>query len=438
VIPSHTGSGLRTALRRHRLAFLLPFALVALATEIAFGVTNGRGLDWDFANFYDVGHKVSAGEVENLYDKFALIDGNAPQGNMGFKGTPLSAAFYTPLASFSPIVALVLFKVQNTLATLAAVLLLFWQFKRFGEASFGSQAAFLSVFLTFVAVYQPFWRIYEIGGQATPTVFLLLVLALICHIKGRDFLVALFFALAVTMKPAIVLGLAILVLLSGRKLLVYTIGVGAILAATSIIWMGWGVHEAFLKYVSSEQAVTWTGNSSLTVALDNLRVLLRPGPEPLPFVVMSAMIRLGVSGLLIGLFLRYRSRISSEPARRHLDFVLSITACLLLLPIVWGHYLSLLFIPLSYCLAVSTALPRTARWLLGGILVAALAQNVRVVDQLQTVIFVNTWPEMLAFSLLKTVPLGLTALLLMRYRKEFVQTYASPEWGPRTPAAVTA
>ena len=30
---------------------------------------------WDFANYYDVGHKVSAGEVENLYNKFALIEG---------------------------------------------------------------------------------------------------------------------------------------------------------------------------------------------------------------------------------------------------------------------------------------------------------------------------------------------------------------------------
>ena len=424
---------------RHRLLYLLPFALVALATEIAFGVTNGRGVTWDFANYYDVGHKVSAGEVENLYNKFALIEGKPPQGNMGFKGTPLSATFYIPLASFSPRVALVLFKVQNTLATLAALFLLFWQLKRFGEASFGSQAAFLSLFLTFVAVYQPFWRVYAIGGQTTPTVFLLLVLALICHLKGgRDFLVALFFSLAVTIKPAFVLGLAVLALLSGRKLLIYTIGIGVTLAAMSIVLMGWGTHEAFLRYALSEQATSWATNSSLTVALDNLRGMLRPPPEPLPYVIMSAMIRLGVSGLLIGLFLRYRSRISSEPARRHLDFVLSITSCLLIMPVVWAHYLSLLFIPLSYCLAVSTALPRTARWLLGAILVASLAQSVNVVAQIQAMIVVNTWPEMLAVGLLKSLPLGLTAFLLLRYRKELVQTYVSPQWGAGKPAAVTA
>jgi len=221
-------------------------------------------------------------------------------------------------------------------------------------------------------------------------------------------------------------------------LLIYTIGIGVTLAAMSIVLMGWGTHEAFLRYALSEQATSWATNSSLTVALDNLRGMLRPRPEPLPYVIMSAMIRLGVSGLLIGLFLRYRSRISSEPARRHLDFVLSITSCLLVMPVVWGHYLSLLFIPLSYCLAVSTALPRTARWLLGAILVASLAQSVNVVAQIQAMIVVNTWPEMLAVGLLKSLPLGLTAFLLLRYRKELVQTYVSPQWGAGKPAAVTA
>jgi hypothetical protein len=232
----------------HRLLpFLMLFAGFTLCVEIGFGVNNGQGLKWDFANFYDAGHKVIAGETHNLYDPSAPIEGKPAQGQTPFYGTPLSAVLYAPLAWFPPHVALLLFKIQGTLANLAGIVLLYWKQKRFGEVLFGNKALFLALFITVVAVYQPFWRIYHIGGQTTPTVFLALVLAFLWHVKGRYFLAAFCVALAVVIKPAFVIALVLLALLSGRKFMTYAAGIGLILATTSIALMGWPVHEAFLK-----------------------------------------------------------------------------------------------------------------------------------------------------------------------------------------------
>lgn len=408
-------------------------AAMVLCLQIVFGITNGQGLKWDFANFYDAGHKVWIGEIHNLYEATAMIDGKPPQGEMAFYGTPLSAILYAPLAWFPPHVALVLFKVQNTLANLAGIVLLYWQCRRFGEVSFGSKALFLALFTTVVAVYQPFWEIYHIGGQMTPTVFLALVLTLLCHIQGRDYLVALCFVLAVAIKPAFVLALAVLTLLSGRRFMTYVAGTGLILGATSIVWMGWPVHEAFLKRILTEIPKPWLYNSSLTVAFDNFRTLLEPRPEQFPYVVMSTIVRLGISGLFMWLFVRHRSRIPSGPPRRHLDFLIAITTCLLLMPVVWEHYLAFLFIPLSYCLAIYPSLPRQAAYLLGIIFLVSVTQHVSIIAWLNSKVYVNGWLDLFVTGLLKSAPLGLTALFLIVYRKEVTKTYSLPEWGSNPP-----
>ena len=78
-------------------------SLVLLALVLVHGVLSPRGLYLDFANFYDAGQKVSVGELNNLFDPFAEIDGQSPYGNMLFFGTPISAYAYAPLAALPPI-----------------------------------------------------------------------------------------------------------------------------------------------------------------------------------------------------------------------------------------------------------------------------------------------------------------------------------------------
>ena len=409
-------------------ALMLLFAVPVLCMEITAGITNGEGLKWDFANFYDAGHKVWAGEVRNLYDPTAPIEGSAPQGNLAFYGTPLSAAIYMPLALFSPSIALVTFKVQNTLANLAAIFLLYWQSKRFGEASSHSRLHYFALFLIVVALYQPFWEIYHIGGQTTPSVFLLLVLSLLLHTRNRVFLAALCFCIAVAIKPSFVIALAILALLSGPRFMIYTIGIGLVLAATSVVWMGWSVHEAFLARILTQIPKGWWWNSSLTVAIDNLLTKYGTPQNRYPLGVISTIVRFGVTGLFMWLFMRSRSRVAAGPPRRHFDFLTAVSACLFLMPVVWEHYLALLFIPLSYCLAVCRSMPRKAVFILGMIFLASIGQNVQVVRWLETVIYFNTPLEFFVAGLFKSAPLMLTSLFFIVFHGDFVNTYTSREW----------
>jgi len=407
---------------------LLLFVVPVLCLKIAVGITNGEGLKWDFANFYDAGHKVLAGEIQNLYDPTASIEGGAPQGKKAYYGTPLSAALFVPLALFSPDVALFVFKVQNTLANLAAIFLLYWQSRRFGEASFRGRSAFLAYFLIVVALYQPFWEIYHIGGQTTPSVLLLLALSLLWHTQNRVFLAALCFVLSLTIKPAFAIALALLALLSGRRFMIYATGIGLGFAATSVVWMGWSIHEAFLERILTQISAGWRNNSSLTVVIDNLLTIYSIPQYQWPLTILGSIVRFGVTGLFIWLFVRSRSRVPPGPPRRHLDFLIALSACLLLMPVVWEHYLALLFIPLSYCLAVYRLMPRKAVFILFLIFLSSIAQNVKVVWLLEAMIHFNTPLKLFVAGLFKSATLVLISLFFIVFQRDFVNTYGSKEW----------
>ena len=100
-----------------------------LGSGIGTWVPAGSG--WDFANFYDAGRRFAAGEIENLYAPESPIRGEPPQGHMAYWSPPLSAAFLVPLSGLSGETALILFKLQNTLALFATFALLYFFNRRF-------------------------------------------------------------------------------------------------------------------------------------------------------------------------------------------------------------------------------------------------------------------------------------------------------------------
>jgi hypothetical protein len=399
----------------------LALAIIALsfiALQVGCGLANGEGLRWDFANFYDAGHKAAAGETGSLYDPTATIDGAPALGHMTFLGTPLSAALYAPLSRFAPAQALVLFKLQHTLATAAALVLLFRLHVRTGRLSFGDSRVFAAVFALAVSVYQPFWEVYHLGGQSTGAVFLVLVFGTRCYTRGHEFLAAVCFALAAAVKPGFVVPLVVLSGLSGAHFAGYAAGIGLLLGLASIAFAGWPVHVAFLERMLATRPEPWLFNSSLTVFLDNLQTMRGSPIGAVTASLASTTIRLGVAGILIACLARAGLTVTSDAGRRHLRIVIAITSGLLVLPIVWEHYLALLFIPISYCLAVCPRLPRRARGLLTAIVVMSMAQDVSVIDRIRSLIYLNTWPELVAAGLFKSAPLALTAILLMAHRRE--------------------
>ncbi|MGH9901000.1 MAG: glycosyltransferase 87 family protein, partial [Pyrinomonadaceae bacterium] len=241
-VPRVEAAGLSAAACRKLTAL---FLLLLLAGATA-GVVVPAGPGWDFANFYDTGRRVAAGQVTDIYDPETLIDGERPQGDMRFWGTPVSALLYAPLGYLQPLTALAVFKIQNTLALFAALVLLYLHNRKFVDDTPEAQWRFAALFAFLCLVFQPFWTIYRVGGQTTPTVFLLLVLGLLCHARSKVFLSALCVVAAVLIKPAFVTVLALLALISGLR---FAGGTAVVLLASGLVSLatvGWAVHEDFL------------------------------------------------------------------------------------------------------------------------------------------------------------------------------------------------
>jgi hypothetical protein len=199
----------------YRALLRVSLALMAAGSVAAIVVPAGAG--WDFANFYDAGRRVAAGEMHRIYEPVGDIAGAPSQGVMRFWGTPISALLYVPLAWFAPGTALVLFKIENVLALAATFAVLFVFHRRFVPASAPDQLRFAAVFALLCLIFQPFWTVFRVGGQTTATVVLLLALALVCHVRTRDWASAALVVLAVLIKPAFAPAVACLALLSGRS-----------------------------------------------------------------------------------------------------------------------------------------------------------------------------------------------------------------------------
>ena len=111
--------------------------------------------------------------------------------------------------------------------------------------------------------------------------------------------------------------------------------------------------------------------------------------------------------------------LSTYSARRH---------TLLWSPIVWEHYLALLFLPLIYVIAAKAHFSRAALATVTAIFVISVAQNLILINGVREQIAIDTLPEIVAASVVKSAPLLLTIVLLTRHRQEFFRSYAASAW----------
>src|SRR5437867_12908634 len=131
-------------LRSDHISILLA---VVLGAGVTAGIAIPAGTGWDFANFYDAGHKAAAGQIRDLYDPEAVIAGRPAEAQLPYWGTPLSAYLLAPLAWMPPSTALVVFKIENTAALLLGLWLLFRYNRRFAESATSYRALFLAAAL---------------------------------------------------------------------------------------------------------------------------------------------------------------------------------------------------------------------------------------------------------------------------------------------------
>jgi hypothetical protein len=410
----------------------LSLGLILLGCCVGIAVPAGAG--WDFANFYDAGHRVAAGQIRDLYDPTSQIDGRPPQGTMRFWGTPLSALFYAPLSWFPAPMALVLFKIQNVLAIVAACVVLFAFGRRFVPDSSVARARFAALCAVLALVYQPFWTVFRVGGQTTPTVFLLLAAGMVFHTGFRDWASAVCVVLAVVIKPALAPALLCLLCLSGRSFLVKAVVVGLSAGLASIALLGWPAHRAFLDLMRHGVQFTfpWFYNSSLYVLVDTLHVALGGRPETRFDEPVMAALTLALKAVVLATiaFLVVKSRRRRWPpaARRHFALVLSILFFLWWSPTLWEHYLALLFIPLVYVVASAERFSRSALVLVGAVFVVSLAQNIILMDWLRRHASFDSPLALAAIGLLKTAPLVLMLVFVWRHYRELFESYEVPAW----------
>ncbi len=429
---------------------LLITGLLVLGVPALIGILIPAGAGWDFANFYDTGRRAAAGELGEIYRPGSLIAGAAPQGGMAFWGAPLSAWLYAPLALFSAPVALVLFKLAGTIAFAVGLFCLYRQTaEAAGLDAVDARQSFALVILLLVALYQPFWTIYRVGGQTTPFVFLLVVAASRAYRRRLWPGAALALLLVVLIKPGFVFIPALLFFLGGRRFALWLAGIFLAAAAGSILLLGWPIHRQFLDILiaGSRKPSPWFFNSSLAILGDAFRPIRDSGPVfgeggPLP-----GLIGLGLRGLgaatIVWLAWRAHRLLPETRARRGLDMFLAVALSLLAVQVVWEHYLSLLFIPLLFLVAQWRSWSRGARLLLVCLFALMPAQNLILVMAFRSHVPLTSHAALLAVSLVKAGPLLLFLLWLLRYQGELLARWhrlaqAPEEVGLSGPAGALA
>lgn len=418
------------------VAHLPPRRITRLATGLTLigcvaGILIPAGLGWDFANFYDAGRRVLAGEAGNLYQPESSIGGLPPQGVLGFFGSPISAVFYVPMALLPPVAALTLFKLANVAAILGTFVLLFRASLRFRPEGEEERERFLALFSVLCLSFQPFWTVFRVGGQATPLALFAIVIGMDRLMRDRVWSAAVAFVLAVLLKPAFAPALAFLGVLCGLRFFMALAVVSVVSTAISIAMLGLPVHLEFVRLLieSGGRSDQWYYNSSLFILLENLSLGMgNPayGAPPI-YRIGASIMQLAAVVLVAWLTLRTRRAGLPRPADRHAMVMLSLFLFLLMSKTIWEQYLELLFPPLVYALATREHLGAGARRIVFAICGFCVLQNVMFWAAIRAQ-GIESLSGLMVIAIVKTAPLLLTAVLLVRHWGEWLETYRLPAW----------
>ncbi len=407
---------------------LIAAALSLVAGGCVIGILVPAGLGWDFGNFYEAGHLVAVGQVEDLYRPDRATGIRPSTGHMRFWSAPLAAAFLAPLSLMQPTTALIVFKIQNTIALILALALLYVHCRRFVDPV--RRGDFAAAFATLCLLYQPFWTIFRVGGQTTPTVFLLLVIALFCYTESRLLASASLLVVIAMIKPTFAVMCLFLACVAGSSFVVALMVALAIGGLLSIATMGWAVHQEFLAVLieGTRMSRSWVYNSSLYVPLENLRLLSTAGPWNSAFAFSEWALRIIVVAVFAILLRRSRREQWPASARRHFEFLMAICFWLLTSQLLWEHYLSVLFLPLAYFIAMFGVFSRRARILVAAIFVMALGQNLILVQYVSSHLQIESVTGLIAAGVLKAAPLILLLTILLEHDREVFSIYRSSVW----------
>ncbi len=414
---------------KNPVAGWVAFALIAVIA--VYGILRPWGIGLDFANFYDAGSKAALGEFTGLYDSQALIGGKPPLGNMSFFSAPITSYLYAPMAGLSPHAALLLFKLVATASMVVGLVLLY---RQSGALAAAGDAERFGLFAVATFLFQPFWTIYRVGGQTTPVVFLLLVIGHGLFLRGRGTAAALAIAAAVLVKPAFAPLAVLMFVMADNRFRLTALATGVLVGALSVAMFGWALHMAFLDRIASESSSLlepWKNSGPFTWIG---AVFTPPGDYAVKTTAPPALTR-GVLALritaLLALLWTLRWQLAQPlavAARRHAIYVTGLLLIVVLSPVIWAHYLTILFIPLAFLIAGRDTLGRGVQVTLGIAVAMSLFQNLIFSRQMQDLTgFDQRW-EIVAIAAIRSAPALLILCAWLFGRRSIARFLADPGW----------
>ena len=308
--------------------------------------------DWfnDFKNCYYIAGKLVITKPSELYSF----------GDFGFVNIPIFALIFSPLSTLNKYVATIIFTLVGIFAVIATCYLLIKKLKLTGW----KQIAVIGLFIINGPLYHSIWY-----GNLTHFTLLILVLALICLEKKRNFLLGVLLAIAALIKvPLFLLGIYFALrkkwqVVAGYSATLLTIG------GASLLLFGLDLHFVWLKHIGkfAGKALVAYNVQSVDGFLARLLLEFNGGLrnwEPIEVDGTFNLFRTTLKLILLGgtawIFWRKKAPITLE--QENLEFSLVLCLTLLISPISWTHYYLFLLLPFSLYIGNKLAVPQGKLW----------------------------------------------------------------------------
>jgi len=328
-------------------AALTAILALVLLSLTAVAILSPAGMDWDFgANYYRVGVALFHGKVNELYSVDIRV---------GYKGAPITAYLFAPLGAWQPRSALLVFKLICAACCALGFWVLYPLFKQTSKSRI--PRAQLPFYLAAILSCGALWFLFKAGGQSTAHCFLLIAIAYAGYVRRNLWIAAAALSIAILVKPFLAPILFVFLFARDWQFLFRLAAFMSGEIALSVMLFGFKMHQEWIRQVGRVVGLTiqvWWNNSALWNVMDCLW-FATSGPGIRSFyklsdpmltnewmMVMHALriVIFAAFGVLTWRLTRLHGGIE---ARRAIIFDAAILFCMIESPVVWPHYLLLLF-----------------------------------------------------------------------------------------------
>lgn len=224
----------------------------------------------------------------------------------------------------------------------------------------------VGILTIFLLVYYPNW-INAALGQLGQLLLLVVSAAWISARRGRDRVAGLLFGLALTLKPFTGIFLLLLPWLGRWRITAWCIASAVTFAGIAAMITG---PESYLHYLAGLREVDWHANGWNASLMAPLTVFTGgSGPGALDIPSLRPPIWIAVSGALYAILVVALRKIACDRTRLDIAVAGAVPLMLLISPLGWLYYLSLIWITAIALMLATADLSHRAWWRGGTVLI---------------------------------------------------------------------